>query len=102
MPAKLQEASVLYLNDDPIRARLIPDFDNGLVLPIPPREASRAIVEALRSLLGTERVARTSEAPIETGFVRDASLWPEELVEFLDREFPKREVVSDHRHLPPA
>ena len=95
VPAELQEASVLYLNDDPIRARLIPDFDNGLVLPIAPREASRAIVEALRSLLGTERVVRTSEAPIETGFVRDATLRAEELVEFLDREFSERDVVSD-------
>jgi len=93
--AKLQESNVIYLNDDPIRSTLIPEIDRALILPIAPREASRAIVDALRSLLGADRVVRASEARIETGFIRDATSEPVRLIDVLDREFSQRDVVSD-------
>jgi len=95
VPAELRETNILYLNDNWIRAKLIPEIESGLILPIAPREASSAIIEALRSLLGEKRVIRTSEARIDTGFVRDATVRPGNLIEFLDREFSERDVVSD-------
>lgn len=91
----LNSVEKLYVKDDPVRARLVPDIKTAPVLPLTPGEASSALIDALQELVGREHVLRTSTTPIDTGFRRDQNPPPCLLFEYIEQEFPDRRVVGD-------
>lgn len=64
----LQSVEAVYIDDAPARGQFIQSDLTHPFLPIPPRSAIAGLIRALSRVLGTQRIMRTSEAEIETGF----------------------------------
>lgn len=91
--ASLLSKERIYFDDDPVRAPLVEGYDHACRLPRL-REASH-LLEALRRLLGADRVVRTSEAPVFTGFTQSPARDPMPLMDFLERRFEGLSVAVD-------
>lgn len=86
-PAGLER---LYIDDDPVRARFVVGFEGALRLPTP-RDA-RALVGALRRVLGAERVLLTSEAPTDVRFTPAPDRPERPFLEFLEEQLPDVQI----------
>lgn len=60
----LSRGAVVLLNDDAERLPYVKAFSTSFVLPLHARQSNVALYEALREVLGTDRVMRASEAEI--------------------------------------
>lgn len=86
---------VIYIHDDPVRARFIPGIEDAFRLPLPARSAYAKLHEALTGVLGTGRVRRTSEEPIETGFIASPAGSGVRLLDYVREQFAGRSVAVD-------
>ena len=64
----LSTDAVILLNDDPERLPYVKAFSTAFVLPLHARQSNVALYEALREVLGPDRVMRASEAEIVLRF----------------------------------
>jgi hypothetical protein len=74
MVAAPLDSAPLFLNDDPQRALRVANFASALSLPISAKGAFEALFEALRALLGPERVKRVSAEPVTIAFEEESSM----------------------------
>jgi hypothetical protein len=95
VPVALGGVERVYVDDDPVRARFIPDFSTSLTIPGSAGEAMVALTEALRQVIGKNRIVRTSEADVATGFVPNPDASSTTLDAFLKSHFPARPVPVD-------
>jgi hypothetical protein len=65
---ELMSIEQLFIDDDVIRRRYIRGFEDCYVIPKGIRQSYNEIVEALRDMLGAERVVRVSECEIDVQF----------------------------------
>ncbi|AWM40163.1 hypothetical protein GobsT_13990 [Gemmata obscuriglobus] len=91
--AKLNETDRVLIDDDSIRRRHVAGFREAWVLPRRFQHTYRELVNALRTLLGSTRVARVSELPIDVPFNPLAHGVP--LVDYLRDTVPERLVAED-------
>ena len=67
----LEGGARVYLNDDPQRSPHITAFASGYALPLSAKSTFRALFNGLRHLLGSDRVRRVSQEPIELDISED-------------------------------
>jgi len=89
------QISVVYFNDDPVRAGFIPGFGGAYSWPLDIRRAYKDMVTELRRQLGEASVTFTSLADVESRFVEDLSLKRVALLEWLSISFPRHTVAGD-------
>ena len=89
----LNEVSCLYVDDDPVRRRFLDGLDGAWFLPNRSQQSYSDLIDALRALLGTDRIRKVSECPLALGFAPiDAGT---ALLEFLRRKHPERSIEED-------
>src|SRR5262249_48575079 len=91
--ARLQDVAQVWIDDDPIRRRHVPGFDECWVIPKRFQHTYSELVGALRGILGPERVVRVSESPINVQFIPLES--GTILLNYLRQEFPDRPLAED-------
>jgi hypothetical protein len=91
--ANLKDVAQVWVDDDPIRRRHIPEFADFWVIPKRFQNSYRELVDALREALGPERVVRVSESPIDVRFepLEEGILF----LDYLRNEFPAQPVAED-------
>ena len=94
---ELSKVEQIYFDDDSQRSGLLERTSGEplLFLPVRRRDSPGALIEALERLLGTRRVIRASQAPIETGFRAGPGAAAEPLRAYLARLFPEVPVLTD-------
>jgi len=90
---KLTDVPYLYVDDDPIRRRFLTGLDDAWFLPKRSHQAYSELVEALRSLLGTDMVLRVSERPITLRF--DLLDVGTPLLDFIRDNYPGRAIAEE-------
>lgn len=91
--ASLPDVAQLWIDDDPIRRRHIPGYTDCWVIPKRFQHTYPQLLAALRGVLGSERVVRVSESPIDIQFTpleRGTAL-----LDYLRDEFPDRPLAED-------
>lgn len=75
----------VYLNDDPQRSPHVPAFASGYTLPHSAKSSFKALFDGLQLLLGSDRVCRVSEEPIDLGFSEDIEIPGGQLLELIEQ-----------------
>ncbi len=75
----------VYLNDDPQRSPHIAAFASGYALPHSAKSSFKALFDGLQLLLGSDRVCRVSEEPIDLGFSEDIEIPGGQLLELIEQ-----------------
>ena len=91
--ANLKEVAQVWVEDDPLRRRYISAWDEAWVIPKRFQNSYDKLVKSLRELLGSERVALVSEAPLNVQFAPLENGTP--LLDFLWQAFPGQRVAED-------
>lgn len=81
----LKAGACVYLNDDPQRSPHIAAFASGYALPLSAKSSFKALFDGLRLLLGSDRVRRVSEEPIDLGFSEDIEISGGQLLELIEQ-----------------
>ena len=81
----LNGGNQVFLNDDPQRSPHIAAFASGYALPLSAKSSFRALFDGLQHLLGTDRVRRASQEPIDLGFSEDTDIPGAQLLELLEQ-----------------
>jgi hypothetical protein len=89
----LKEPVCLFLEDDVERARHVAVNPETYILPFRSGRTTKALVEGLRSTLGTNRVLLSSEMPLNVDFIHDVNQQEILLLDYIESEF--REQVVD-------
>lgn len=85
--------TIIYVADDPERELHIPDWESQFRIPLSSRTRFRSLVEALRRILGDNRVIIASEASILTGFERDRDEPVAHLLNYLEESLNDSDLV---------
>ena len=75
----------VYLNDDPQRSPHIAAFATGYALPLTVKSSFKALFDGLQLLLGSDRVRRVSQEPIDLGFSEDIEIPGGQLLELIEQ-----------------
>lgn len=90
---KLSDIACLYVDDDPVRRRFLTGLDTAWVLPKRSHQTYNELIQALRALLGPDRVLRVSECSINLRFV------PLEvgtlLLDYMRHRYPARSIGEE-------
>lgn len=89
----LKELDALYVDDDSIRRRYIGGFASFAVLPKRSHQTYNELIDALRHVLGEDKVRRVSEQPIDvrfTGLEQGVSI-----LDCVKTHYPARPVAVD-------
>ena len=81
----LKAGACVYLNDDHQRSPHIAAFASGYALPLSAKSSFKALFDGLRLLLGSDRVRRVSEEPIDLGFSEDIEISGGQLLELIEQ-----------------
>ncbi|MDE0000652.1 MAG: DUF3883 domain-containing protein [Rhodospirillaceae bacterium] len=81
----LKGGNHVFLNDDPQRSPHIVAFASGFALPLSAKSSFRALFDDLQHLLGTDRVRRVSQEPIDLAFSEDTDIPGGQLLELLEQ-----------------
>ena len=81
----LQGEVRVYLNDDPQRSPHIAAFASGYALPLSAKSSFKALFEGLHDLLGSDRVRRVSQEPINLDFSEDIEIPGGQLLELIEQ-----------------
>ena len=81
----LKGGPLVYLNDDPQRSPHIAAFASGYALPLSAKSSFKALFGGLQHLLGSDRVRRVSQEPIELGFSEDVAIPGGKLLELIEQ-----------------
>ena len=86
----LEGGARVYLNDDPQRSPHIRAFSNGYALPLSAKSSFRALFDGLQHLLGSDRVRRVSQEPIELDISEDIEIPGGKLLEVIEQALGAR------------
>ena len=64
----------VYLNDDPQRSAYIAAFASGYALPLSAKSNFKSLFDGLQLLVGSDRVRRVSQEPIDLSFSEDTEI----------------------------
>ena len=81
----LKGGARVYLNDDPQRSPHIAAFASGYALPLSAKSSFKALFDGLHLLLGSDRVRRVSQEPIDLGFSEDIEIPGGQLLELIEQ-----------------
>ena len=81
----LKGGARVYLKDDPQRSPHIAAFASGYALPLSAKSSFKALFDGLHLLLGSDRVRRVSQEPIDLGFSEDIEIPGGQLLELIEQ-----------------
>ena len=81
----LKGGSCVYLNDDPQRSPHIADFAGGYALPLSAKSGFKALFDGLQDLLGSDRVRRVSQEPIDLEFSENVEMLGGRLLDLIEQ-----------------
>ena len=81
----LESGARVYLDDDPQRSPHIAAFATGYALPLSAKSSFKALFDGLQLLLGSDRVRRVSQEPIDLGFSEDIEIPGGQLLELVEQ-----------------
>lgn len=91
--ANLKDLDRVLVDDDPIRRRHLDRFDDCWVIPTRFQHPYDELIDALRSLLGDNKVIRVSECPINVRF--EALDQGQLLFDYIRNAFPDRPLAQE-------
>ena len=80
----LKGGARVYLNNDPQRSPHIAAFASGYALPLSAKSSFKALFDGLQLLIGSDRVRRVSQEPIDLGFSEDIEMPGGRLLELVE------------------